>query len=281
MGCFVGGVYHAIILLKRSLKPHPIPYIYSTTQKHTTMQKSTYLFILLFAILFSCGNKSVPKPNNSIPDFNKTYEGFIDSKYEIIMTLEKKSKDLNGTYTYKTHGIPMKISGTMEEDGSFILEEFNGKGKLTGMFKGKLEDKNFSGTWSRTDGNLSMPFALIETDNLESTYYKEDHTETEEWMDDWTGVYEDKKGNRININGPSTDGMVLFEINHEKDCINNVMKDTAYLTKSWLANFSESNGNCGISFTYNSDQIEVMEFECANKHGANCGSFDGVYKRKK
>jgi hypothetical protein len=246
------------------------------------MQKTTYLFLLLFTFIISCGNKTKPKEEGvKMPDFTKTYEGFIDSKYEIIMTLTKKSGELNGTYTYKTHGVAMKLSGTIEENGNFSLDEYNPTGKVTGMFKGKLESTNITGNWSKADGTHAMPFSLAETNNLESSYTKADHTETEEWMDDWTGKYEND-GNSLKIKGPDKNGAVNFEfLQVGETCEGSGLTGIAYLTKSWLANYSEEKGNCQISFTYNSDQIEIMETECSDYHGATCGSFDGIYKRKK
>lgn len=102
-------------------------------------------------------------------NFTKTYEGAIDGKYEIAMTLTKNADVLSGTYAYKSKGIPIKISGEIDQAGNLTIFEFNDKGSMTGLFNGQLNNQTIKGTWGKPDGSKSMPFMLIESSSTSSS----------------------------------------------------------------------------------------------------------------
>ena len=105
----------------------------------------------------------------AIPDFTKSFEGTINGKYGIIMTLTKNTGNLSGTYTYKSQGTPIKISGTIADNGNLTINEFNDKGNMTGVFKGQLNSSNIIGQWTKPDGSKKMPFSISESTNNETT----------------------------------------------------------------------------------------------------------------
>lgn len=137
------------------------------------MKKTLTLSILMTALIYSsCGsseNKNVETPQQTtttnstttIPDFTKSFEGTINGKYGIIMTLTKSTKNLNGTYRYKSQGSPIKISGTIDDNGNLTINEFNDKGNMTGIFKGQLSSNNIIGQWTKPDGSKTMPFQFL------------------------------------------------------------------------------------------------------------------------
>ena len=79
------------------------------------MKKIITISILTTALIYSsCGsseNKNVgtteqTTSNNTptiVPDFTKSFEGTINGKYGIIMTLTKNANNLNGTYVLATY----------------------------------------------------------------------------------------------------------------------------------------------------------------------------------
>lgn len=215
-----------------------------------------------------------------LPDFTKSFEGTINGKYGITMVLTKNANILNGTYNYKGKNTPLNISGTIDNNGNLTINEFNTKGNMTGVFKGQLSDNNIIGQWSKPDGSKAMPFSISEFTNNEAT-----NTETEVNNSDdnsiWTGTYVDEFNRTLKIIGPASDGAVKFEIapQNSEDCQEGLMVGTAYLTKSWLANYQEDGDECQLTFTFNPGQIQISEYDCG--HGAACGTFDGFYTKKK
>jgi hypothetical protein len=148
------------------------------------MKKNITIYILTTALIYSsCGSsenknaetiEQITSNNtpNIVTDFTKTFEGAIDGKHGIIMTLTKNANNLNGSYTYKRQGTPIKIFGTTDDNGNLTINEFNDKGNMTGIFKGQLSGNNIIGQWTKPDGSKSMPFSISESTNGETTFAK-------------------------------------------------------------------------------------------------------------
>jgi hypothetical protein len=144
-----------------------------------TMKKILIISTLITALIYSSCNSSKNKKidttrqtkTNSattIPDFTKSFDGTINGKYGITMSLTKSTKKLNGTYTYKNQGIPIKISGTIDDNGNLTINEFNDKGIRTGIFKGQLNGNSITGHWTKPDGSKTMPFSISESTNTKT-----------------------------------------------------------------------------------------------------------------
>lgn len=148
------------------------------------MKKIITISILTTALIYSsCGsseNKNVgtteqTTSNNTptiVPNFTKSFEGTINGKYGIIMTLTKNAKSLSGTYSYKSKGIPIKVSGKIVDNGNLTINEFNENGSMTGVFKGQLSGNNIIGQWTKPDGSKTMPFSISESTNIKTTIEK-------------------------------------------------------------------------------------------------------------
>ncbi len=256
------------------------------------MKKTLTISILMTALIYSsCGsgeNKNVEthqqttttNSTTTIPDFTKSFEGTINDKYGIIMTLTKSTKNLNGTYTYKSQGTAIKISGTIDDNGNLTLNEFNENGNMTGIFKGQLSSYNIIGQWTKPDGSKTMPFSISESTNSETTIVKTESNSSDDYSN-WTGTYLDEFKRILKITGPASDGAVKFELTpqYSASCAEAVWVGIAYLTNSAVANYTEEGSECHFNFTFNPGQIEVREYDCS--HGASCGTFDGFYTKKK
>jgi hypothetical protein len=256
------------------------------------MKKIITISILTTALIYSsCGsseNKNAETTeqttsNNTpttVPDFTKSFEGTINGKYGIIMTLTKNANNLNGTYTYKSQGTPIKISGTIDDNSNLTINEFNDKGNMTGIFKGQLSSNNIIGQWTKPDGSKTMPFSISESQNSETTIAKTESNNSDDYSN-WTGTYVDEFKRTLKITGPASDGAVKFELTPQNSasCAEDVWTGTAYLTNSAVANYTEEGSECHFNFTFNPGQIEVHEYDCG--HGASCGTFDGFYTKKK
>ncbi len=247
------------------------------------------IFIILSTIIVSCNQnlesdiseteKTISKVQNKtiIKNFNKSFEGTINYKYDIIMTLVCDNNSLSGTYTYKSQGVPLKLQGTIDENNKVVINEFNSKGSMTGVFRGTLNTNEtiLKGNWSKPDGSKEMPFVVSLSSNNESSFQKKKNNSQ------WTGKYNFVSGevhNILKIKGPSSDGAIYFEIEQSgPSCMGSGISGTAYLTKSNVANFEDDESQCHINFTFNSNTIQVKEYDCGDYHGARCGLFDGWY----
>ena len=117
--------------------------------------------------------KRYPGPGQ-IHKVKKAYDGTI-STFPIAMTLSRDGKKLSGSYAYKKVGKPIKLAGRVDLHSIYLypptnnatLEEFDGSGKKTAVFKGIFTDYEFVGQWhSFAKQGKKLPFKLIGTHSL-------------------------------------------------------------------------------------------------------------------
>lgn len=250
------------------------------------------LIVTLGCCLFSCdkskkndNSEATSKAAIAFQNFTKSFEGNISGDLGIIMTLTSSNNKLDGTYTYKTKGQPIRISGTIDEYGNLIINEYNDQGHITGVFKGQFSDESIKGHWFSPEGSKKTPFSITESKNSETDIMKSKAQKSEDDLQ-WTGIYFDSKGRSLKVTGPASDGAIEFELTPliNERCSESVWVGTAYLTNSQVANYHEEVGGCHFNFTFNSSgehfrfsQIEVRESDC--DHGVACMPFDGLYKQ--
>lgn len=88
------------------------------------------------------------------------YQGTINNKLPIHMSIYPLKKNMVGTYFYDKQRKEIKLAGKAGEK-NIILYEYDVAGKNTGIFKGTMNtvDK-IEGTWISADGKKSYPFTL-------------------------------------------------------------------------------------------------------------------------
>ena len=137
--------------------------------------------ILLMSLgLTACSKPPIEQPVTSSKSletqFDKVLEGSIDNRLRIQMRLRRDGEDLKGRYFYeKTREksgllVPILLQGKIASDGTFKLDEFDGDGKQTGAFQGKISYKpggsepalQMSGTWTKPDGKKQLAFSALE-----------------------------------------------------------------------------------------------------------------------
>ena len=104
------------------------------------------------------GTVKIPKYEK--PKIKKyKFEGFINEKYPIEMTLHVNGDAIKGKYHYvKTgSGADLMLKGAVDENGDWKLNEFDKSNKWTGTFNGTYFQKEFSGMFTPTNKE-SMPF---------------------------------------------------------------------------------------------------------------------------
>jgi uncharacterized protein YcfL len=88
------------------------------------------------------------------------YQGTINNKLPIHMSIYQSGKNMVGTYFYDNQRKEIKLVGKAGEK-NIILYEYDAAGRNTGIFQGTLStvDK-IEGTWVSADSKNSYPFTL-------------------------------------------------------------------------------------------------------------------------
>jgi len=111
----------------------------------------------------------------------KHFTGTIGDDINVTLNLNSNNNSLTGTYFYHTVGSLLNISGIIEENGKFNLQETNAKGDVTGEFNGTITGSEIVGTWTNADKSKQMEFKAAEnyTEAIQFTAYR---TEKEQKM---------------------------------------------------------------------------------------------------
>jgi len=92
------------------------------------------------------------------PPQTKYFKGSIGSTLDLQMKLVRDGDNLTGSYFYQKVGTRITLRGTVDKNGSLSLDEFDPKGKQTGVFKGiwTVDPKDnlisLAGNWSKPPG---------------------------------------------------------------------------------------------------------------------------------
>lgn len=85
------------------------------------------------------------KPVSNNPN-EKMFLGNIGGK-RVQINLTRDGNNLSGTYLYEKFGAALKLSGTIDASGNFILQETDSAGNKTGEWKG---------VWKEADGRATL-----------------------------------------------------------------------------------------------------------------------------
>ncbi len=150
-----------------------------------TFRKLTPLLCLIaaFAVLNGCQKKADSQqqtatvqasPETQADAFGGTtpaaelkyFRGSIGSALGLQMKLNRTGDKLSGSYFYQKIGTRIDLRGTVDQNGTVVLEEFDPNGKQTGVFRGLwLVDKDdgmisIAGNWTKPDGDKKTVFSI-------------------------------------------------------------------------------------------------------------------------
>ena len=95
---------------------------------------------------------------------NLVLRGEIAHHLNIAMRLLREGSKLSGSYYYVRIGKDIRLSGTIDDGGTVLLEEFV-NGEKTGTFRGRfVSNERMEGTWSKPGSTTSRDFFLLNTD---------------------------------------------------------------------------------------------------------------------
>lgn len=87
--------------------------------------------------------------------------------YQIEMELENHNGLLSGWLIYPGRSKKLNISGSLKKDGKITLRESNPKGKLTGVFNGRvITDSTIEGTFEKATKTKTLPFKFYFENNV-------------------------------------------------------------------------------------------------------------------
>ena len=97
----------------------------------------------------------------------KYFKGSIGSSLGLQMKLVRDGDKLSGTYFYQRVGTKIDVRGTIDAGNNVVLDEYDAKGKQTGVFKGvwKTGDNaqiEIAGEWSKPNSSKGTPFSLAQ-----------------------------------------------------------------------------------------------------------------------
>ena len=141
---------------------------------------SSSILFSVFALLLSCGSETnenfnkievdqklladlppqVNRSEDKTEDFINTFTGTINNNDKIEMVLIKDGSNLTGKYNYEGENEFLRLDGTIEDSGVFVIYEFNDEGEKRGIFNGHLIDDKAKGNWSKTEDAAPVPFLL-------------------------------------------------------------------------------------------------------------------------
>ncbi len=96
-----------------------------------------------------------------------TFRGTIGDK-KVQLKLFREGELVNGTYSYQKIGKDILLKGSINSQGNFTLQEFDGTGTQTGEFKGKWTDPAelptaaLEGTWTKPNKTGELQFYATE-----------------------------------------------------------------------------------------------------------------------
>ncbi len=225
------------------------------------MKKTFLLLISLFTANFCFAQTKLP---------HQTYEGLINNKIPVNLSLTFDANLIYGTLTYKRVGQPIKIIGTIEND-NVLLHEFADKADITGIYYGTKKGDEISGSWSSPSGK-EMNFSIKKT---EATQVEKPETKSV------TGSYAysfGKDGGSGNMYVRQTDkDKIIVEIQAVKGLPSYnqavIAKNTLKLVRNEAIYESKEFGKCllKISFFEGGANIIYLDggYECGFGNGAS------------
>jgi hypothetical protein len=198
----------------------------------------------------------------------QAFAGTIGKTLKIQMKLKIMGSEVSGTYFYKKHKTDIQLQGTLDDQKNLILNEFDEKGNITGIFKGKFVSQNkIAGTWSKPDGTRPLPF-VVELKTGKSSGQ-------DIWAGDWTRAGSTQYDNASVMISEVTATSFQFEINVQSGSHLGQITGTAKINQT-QAIFKED--ECQVDFILKENTLTIRTTEGCSAYGGRGVHFDGTYQ---
>jgi hypothetical protein len=105
-----------------------------------------------------------PSGGNPGPFKERRFFGNMEHEHVFILQVSSDGENLRGEYSYLGRKQSLKVSGRIEKDGGFHLQETTEAGQVTGAFNGKFLGPDLIGEWSSVDKGRRYLVAAFEAD---------------------------------------------------------------------------------------------------------------------
>lgn len=258
------------------------------------------LYSSLLLLLFSCNNSPADTLQTDQPDTTAAavpqqgtvpvksricWKGTLNGKIEIMLQYDIEGKVVEGELVYlNTKGQkPIKIIGTVEEDKSLRLLEFEPSGNITGILTGTPTASTFEGNWFSplTRKELSMQLQRVDTvipsQNITLLPASPEGSYSYQYSEEGSqGTLQVKRAGN---------GRISFEIFSVTDAparnMADVSLDTAVLRGNTFTYTIPGTDDCEfkVSFFKNFAYIQYTKGYCNGVFGHNA-SVDGIFYKK-
>jgi len=133
------------------------------------MKHWTYVFLLT---IISCNSeqKNIGNSENTKNTNNNEicWTGTLNGKTPVFIHYQLDNNLIIGEITYLNtkDKLPIRLLGTIEDDKSYRLLEFDNTGNITGIIKGKPTQKSFNGLWVSPKTKKELAMTLSKKDTL-------------------------------------------------------------------------------------------------------------------
>jgi len=248
-----------------------------------------YIFIFaLTLILWINKQEKIISLNTKTQTKNETcWTGNLNGKIPIFIHYQLNDKLIIGEITYLNtkNKIPIRLLGTIEEDKSYRLLEFDKTGNITGVIVGQPTGKIFNGSWVSPKTKKELVMILSLKDTLISS--QDIQPDKNQVFGNYHYQYGESGYNGdFNINKVGNDKIdfhILSLTNVERGPnIAEVEKDTvAMIGNSFIYKIPDS-GNCEFKVTFYKGfvYINYTKGYCDNHFGIGA-TIDGIYLKTK
>lgn len=262
------------------------------------MKKCAYIIL---GLLLSCSNSpqtnhtlvvatmGLSQPSAMEHEGQQVYywKGTLNNKIPIFLHYTIDSNLVEGEITYlNTKGRkPIRLLGTIEEDQSYRLLEFDQTGNITGIIEGQPNGAHFRGSWysPQTAKELSLSLSRADT-TLEEHRKKLQRVEVfgdyhyQYGEDGYSGELQIKK-----LAGNTVEFYILSLTNVERGPnIAEVPKDTVVLQGNSFTYRMPESDSCEFKVRFYRDFafVQYTKGYCSGQFGLNA-TVDGIYLKTK
>ncbi len=96
-------------------------------------------------------------------NFDKTYAGTINKKYEVVFQIKNNANEISGSYFYSNAGIDIPLAGKMTTANTVEMYELDYLNNQVAKISGTIRDSTFTGNWENLKTKQVFSIALKES----------------------------------------------------------------------------------------------------------------------
>lgn len=216
---------------------------------------------------------------NVFPDFEKTYEGNLGSKNQIVIRLKSEKGNLSGNYFISAACVQMLISGSIDPVGNFTISGTDERNRLHGTLTGKMSNSasHAEGSFLKSNEKKENAVSINEASSDYETLYNQYLSGI---FSGYSGKYDDTQENphftvkQITLSYSSGKTFnYLIEIAADNGCVS-TLNGSGTFTGPLSAVIVR--GDCSMNLVFGNSTLFLTTVNCDHVNGLIC-SYDGDY----